>query len=106
MLGATAPEFLYKVVSVQDWKESQDLGHVVLGEMDTPFIHLSTESQLPRILSKYWPSGYYVILKLDPSKLLGRLVLEANPGGENKYYHLYDGRIPISAVLESKVNSP
>lgn len=98
------PEFLYKVVSVQDWEKSQTLGYVVLGKDDTTFVHISTESQLPRITGKYWSSvPEYVILKLDTHRLQGRLVFEANPGGENKYYHLYDGKIPLSAVVDYKI---
>lgn len=98
------PEFLYKVVSVQEWEESQTAGHVVPGALDTTFIHLSTEDQVNRIAKKYWASvPEYFVLKLDSKGLLGRLVLEANPGGENKYYHLYEGSIPLNAVVDAKV---
>lgn len=109
MLGGTemtpqTSEFLYKVTSVQDWEKSQALGYVVLGKDDTSFIHLSTESGLPRITGKYWSSvPEYVILKLDSRKLQGKLLFETNPGGENKYYHLYDAKIPLDAVVDYKI---
>lgn len=101
--GAT-PKFLYKITSVQDWEKSQIAGHVIPGELDTLFIHLATEGQLEKITKKFWSSvSEYYILKLDSRKLKGKLVFEANPGGENKYYHLYKGSIPLNAVVEAKV---
>ena len=98
------PAYLYKVVSVEDWEQS--CGTVRLSSMDDAFIHLATKAQLPKILDKYW-SGVpeYVVLKVKTSKLPGRLVFETNPGGETKYYHLYDGSIPLDAVVDSKIHS-
>lgn len=42
-----------------------------------------------------------MVLKIDPSKLIGKLVFEVNPGGTQKYYHLYNGKIPLNAVIEA-----
>ena len=96
------PQYLYKVISVENWQASTSLGHVKLTSEDGEFIHLSTVDQLDRIIGKYWASvPEFVVLKLDTSKLLGKLVYEKNPGGENKYYHLYDGTIPLDSVIES-----
>ena len=67
---------------------------------DTTFIHLSTGDQLPRITDKFFKGIDYVILKVETKKMQGRLVFENNPGGENKYYHLYEGTIPLDAVVE------
>lgn len=99
------PKYLYKVLSAEDWKASQNRKKIQLSKMDAEFIHLSTEEQLDRILDKYWSTvPEYVVLKLETAKLPGKLVLEANPGGAQKYYHLYNGSIPLSAVVESKSN--
>ena len=96
------PTYLYKVLSTDDWEKS--LKTVRLSSMDADFIHLSTEAQLNRIIDKYWSdASEYVVLKLETAKLPGKLVLEANPGGMNQYYHLYDGSIPLSAIAESKI---
>jgi uncharacterized protein (DUF952 family) len=77
---------------------------VNLTDADQDFIHLAREDQLDRITKKYWDKDpEYVLLKIDTKKLPGKLVFEANPGGENKYYHLYDGSIPLKAVVESKI---
>ena len=89
------PPFLYKIVAEEKWSDEC----LQLTEEDFPFIHLAEHDQLERILDKYWQKIPCVILKLDTAKLPGRLVYEANPGGSNKYYHLYDGSIPHSAVV-------
>ncbi len=96
--------FLYKIMSQQDWQESQKLGYLKPLAADAQFIHLSTDQQLDRIIAKYW-SGHddVVVIKLDPTKFTGNLVLEANPGGSAKYYHLYGGIIPFDAVVEHNV---
>lgn len=95
------PSFLYKILSNSDWIESQSQINLTLSPDDDEFIHFSTEDQLPRITQKYWSHvSDYVILKIDVSKLKGRLVYEANPGGTSKYYHLYDGAIPTEAVIQ------
>lgn len=97
------PQYLYKVLSVEDWRDSQGRGSVKLQDADREFIHLSRADQINRIVEKYWNNvPEYVILKIDTAKMEGTLVFEANPGGNNKYYHLYHGSIPLSAVIESK----
>lgn len=99
------PRYLYKVLSVEDWKKSQGMESVKLADADHDFIHLAREDQLERIVKKYWSTvPEYIVLKIDTTKLPGNLVFEANPGGENKYYHLYDGSIPLKAVIDA-VNS-
>lgn len=93
------PVFLYKVLSVEDWAKSQKTVH--LSSMDAEFIHLATEDQLSSIIAKYWADvPRYIVLKLEVSKLSGNLVYEANPGGMNKYYHLYNGNIPLSSIVK------
>lgn len=95
--------YLYKILSLDNWNKSFTLSHIALSSDDDHFIHFSTEEQLNRIIDKYWGNvSEYVILKLDAKKLPGRLVYEANPGGENKYYHLYEGSIPKEAIVERR----
>ena len=96
------PIYLYKVISITDWENS--CKEIRLSDMDAEFIHLSMEDQLDRILKKYWSNvDEYVLIKLESSKLPGELAFEANPNSTNKYYHLYHGSIPFSAIVELHV---
>lgn len=96
------PTYLYKVLSMDDWGNTCKTIH--LSSMDSDFIHFSTEEQLDKIIEKYWADvSEYVVLKVETAKLPGNLVLEANPGGTNKYYHLYNGAIPLTSIIELKV---
>lgn len=104
MQSNTAPQFLYKILSLPDWRNSQNQEFIILSKDDDQFIHFSTEDQLNGIISKYWANAKeYAVLKVDANQLPGRLVYEANPGGTNKYYHLYDGSIPRKSIYEFKV---
>ncbi|MFA6916795.1 MAG: DUF952 domain-containing protein [Parachlamydiales bacterium] len=99
----TPPAYLYKILSLDNWAGSAASEDVALPSDDTQFIHLSTQEQLEKITSKYWKDvPEYILLKLEVSKLKGKLILEANPGGSNKYYHLYDGSIPKDAIVETR----
>ncbi len=94
------PEFLYKIVSSEDWQKSLSQKEIVNSAMDKDFIHLATEEQLPRIAEKFWKDKDYIILKLITNKLVGRLIYEANPNGATKFYHLYEGTIPLKSVVD------
>ncbi len=97
------PAELYKILSVEDWEASKFLPRIKRGTMDQDFIHLATREQLRGVRDKFWAEAKtYVVLSLSPSALSGRLVLESNPGGSSKYYHLYDGEIPHGAVSAVK----
>lgn len=97
------PQYLYKILSSRNWHATQNRHIVTLSADDDAFIHLATEEQLDRIIVKYWSNcSSFVVLKLDTSKLKGDLVLEANPGGTTKFYHLYKGFIPFNSIVESK----
>jgi len=102
--GVETPQYLYKILSYRNWQATENRRVVSLSGDDKEFIHLSTEEQLGRILEKYWADvAQYVVLKLDVSKLRGRLQYEANPGGSTRYYHLYDGFIPFQAIREARL---
>lgn len=92
------PEYLYKIVSTIEWQESLLKHYVVNSTIDEDFIHLAKEEQIEHVLKKFWHAKDYVIVKLNMKKLVGHLVYETNPGGSTKYYHLYEGKIPLDAV--------
>jgi uncharacterized protein (DUF952 family) len=100
------PLHIYKILSLQNWQASQNRKYVEVPASDASFIHLSTEDQLEKIIAKYWSeTQQFVILKIDANKLEGRLAYETNIGGATKYFHLYDGSIPSSAIVEAKIIS-
>lgn len=96
------PQELYKIVTEQQLAESQSQEHLILSDGDKAFIHFSTEEQYPQILKKLASKSdeTYIVLKIETKKLIGEMKFEANPGKQEKYYHLYDGAIPMSAVSE------
>lgn len=96
------PAFLYKIMSEEDWETSQRQHKLKLGQADDQFIHLSTEEQIDKIYEKFFRGMPVVILKIKTDKLHGKLVKERNPGGMTEYYHLYDGSIPMDAVVSSQ----
>lgn len=95
------PKYLYKIVSPEEWQDSLRKNQVVTSPMDKDFIHLATEGQLAHVIQKFWNGKSYIVLKLDSKKMSGRLICETNPGGTNQYYHLYEGSIPLDAVIEA-----
>jgi uncharacterized protein (DUF952 family) len=102
----SSPEYLYRIVSTEQWGESLRQNQVVNSSIDKDFIHLATEEQLAHITQKFWNNRNHIIIKLASKKLAGRLVYEANPGGTTLYYHLYDGNVPLDAVVEiSKIHA-
>ncbi len=100
VMEESAPRYLYKVVSVEDWKRSVAGNQVALSPIDEEFVHLATREQLSHVEKKFWAGREYLILKIETEKMGGRLIHETNPGGVTKYYHLYDGVIPLEAVVE------
>lgn len=98
------PKHLYKVLALELWQASENKQSVVLSPEDAPFIRFQKEDELSRLLH-YWGTLNvpHVVLKIKASKLQGKLVFEAKLGGSTKQYHLYDGCIPMSAIIESKI---
>jgi uncharacterized protein (DUF952 family) len=97
------PQYLYKIVSVANWDTSQTRDCVVLAPNDDVCIHLSKEDQVEKVVKKKWATTSYVLLKIETSKLPGRLVFETSPGGSIKHYHLYEGSIPLNAIVDHAV---
>ena len=97
------PAHVYKILTPAAWQSCQGQPRLALGADDARFIHLAEPDQVGRIAAKFFSKEPQVIVvELDPAKLPGRLVHEANPGGATLYYHLYDGYLPFSAVTGVK----
>ena len=98
------PKHLYKVLALDLWQASENKQSVILSAEDALFIRFQKENELGRLLH-YWAklNVPHVVLKIKANKLEGRLVFEAKLGGSTKQYHLYNGCIPIDAIVESKI---
>jgi len=100
-MNEVTPDYLYKVLSWENWEASREFDTLELPPEDAAFIHFSKEDQLERILTKFWADvEQYVVLKIETQALIGRLVFEPNRGRKTKYYHLYDGAIPKCSIIE------
>ena len=97
-------QYLYKVLSFEHWQASQNKENLSLPSEDDAFIHFSKADQLDRLITKYWSESLqFVVLKINTADLKGNLVFESNLGGTAKYYHLYEGFIPFSSIIESRI---
>ena len=105
MKETTPLKYLYKIVSQEAWEESLFANRLMLSSMDSEFVHLATEQQVPDVLRKHWKGREYVILKVVPSKMTGRIIYEYNTSRTAKYYHLYEGEIPLDAVVHVHVTT-
>lgn len=94
--------YLYKVVTLEQWHDSQKATHLKLLPADEEYIHLSTEQKIFDVIENFYSSEEeVVVLTLDIYALEGRLVEEMIPKkGSTGYYHLIDGAIPMEAVVE------
>lgn len=105
-LGGAVPQYLYKVISKKDWDDSQGEQSLQLTPIDKEFIHLAEDGDVQRIINKFFADEpVVVVVKLDPAKFKGRLVKERNPGGTTEYFHLYEGSIPMEAVVDARITS-
>jgi uncharacterized protein (DUF952 family) len=100
---SSTPKYLYRIVSPEEWEKSKGQQVLETSSLNENFIHLATKEQLPHIAKKFWNNKDYVILTLDTKKLIGRLVYETNPGATTLYYHLYEGNIPLDAVIDASM---
>lgn len=103
MIQNPTPEYLYKIISAEEWQKSLLQNEVVGSSIDKEFVHLAKEDQLAHVAQKFWNNMDYIVLKLASKKLVGRLIYETNPGGSTQYYHLYEGNIPLDAVVDVTV---
>ena len=95
-------EFLYRVVSLEDWEEAQGLGRVPrCGSDDRDgFVHLSTEETFIETANLYFEiSEAPLALEIDPKLLGDDLKWERRglPWGRS-FSSLYSEGIPLSAV--------
>ncbi len=66
-------------------------------------MHICSQEQIQTIIDKFWShEPILIIATIDSTQVVGRLEYETNPGGTTKYYHLYSGSVPITAVVDTE----
>ncbi len=91
---------LFKILTLDDWDKSCQSDRLCTPASDTAFVHFSTEKQYPAITAKKFTSVPHVVLRIDATRLVGKLELEWDKKHTDQYYHLYNGYIPLEAVID------
>ena len=95
-------DFIYRVVSLEDWEQAQRLGRVPRCGADDRdgFVHLSTEKTFIETANLYFETSEAPLaLEIDPKLLGDDLKWEAVASrGDVVFPHLYSEGIPLSAV--------
>ncbi len=95
------PKHLYKIVSMDQWEQSKNKNNLILSDMDKDFIHFSTNAdQVNYVVNKYWKNKPYILLTIDTQKTPGAYKLEWNSKKTDQFWHLYNGGLPHSAIVE------
>lgn len=95
------PRYLYKIVTLENWKASQGKDTVVLETEDDNLISFVKKEELHHMEKRYASHGSHVILKVETCKLPGTLSYKGN--AMEKYYYLHDSTIPMDAVAETEI---
>ena len=93
---------LYRVVSLEDWKQTLAKGQVPRCGADERdgFVHLSTQDNFMETANLYYEEAEQpVVLEIDPEGLGDALRWEVVPTRNNQAFpHLYAPGVPLSAV--------
>ncbi len=92
------PSHLYLIVSSKTWQESKNDRSFPAKE----YVHFWKEEQLKEIGQEEDFDHVYVILKVATDKIEGKWVYKADKEGEEKFFFLYKGLIPMASIIESK----
>ena len=99
----STPEHLYKVISLEGWRESLLRNQIVATPIDKDFVHLAKEDQVEYVVHKFWNNADHIVLKLASKKLIGHLICEYNSAKTSKFYHLYNGSMPLESVVDVSI---
>jgi len=94
--------YIYHIISLAEWNEMSVKNLVTNPSLESEgFIHCCNYNQINGVLERYFKNvSDLVLLKIDCSVLLAKLIYEMAPIGE-AFPHVY-GPINISAIIEYK----
>lgn len=96
---------LFHIALAGDWREAQRDGAYrisTLGRLleEQGYIHLSFAHQVKGVADRvYRGKGDLLLLRIDPARLVARVVVEPGEGTSEQFPHLY-GELPIDAVID------
>jgi uncharacterized protein (DUF952 family) len=106
-------EPIYKILADSSAQKLDQLDAIELQPTDltSKFVHCTFNHQTQDKIQKFYPGQVVYVAELDMYKLIKEgfiLVVESNPGGQNKYPHLYhlSGKaemIPKKAIKSIKI---
>jgi uncharacterized protein (DUF952 family) len=93
---------IYHVTTRAAWQQALQQGfYEAPSLLDEGFIHLSTETQVPGVLNRYYKDQVnLLLLHIDEHKLLAALKYELAPSVNELFPHVY-GRINLDAVVKT-----
>ena len=100
-MQSTQPELIYKVATAASFAPARLSGHYAGVPVDLAdgYMHFSTAAQLPETLRRHFAGqGDLLLLAVRAADLGPGLAWEPSRGGE-LFPHLYDGPLPLSAIL-------
>ena len=102
---------LFHIAVAEDWAAAQKTGQVTDSTRGVTleqegYIHCSYAGQVAATAARFYGDlAEVVVLRIDPSRLKGRVVEEDLAGTGEPFPHVY-GPIPIAAVVEARTTSP
>ncbi|MGY6501962.1 MAG: DUF952 domain-containing protein [Acidimicrobiales bacterium] len=98
---------IFHIARASDWDDAVRTGHYAMSTVDRTldeegFIHASFRPQLEGVVDRHYGDvdGPLVLLAIDPERLTSELRVEAPPGRDEGYPHIY-GPLNATAVVES-----
>ena len=96
---------LYHIALADDWARAESTGEYAVSTRgrslaDDGFIHCSFAEQVAATADRFYADvDDAVVLRIDPDRLVSRVVVEDLDGTGEQFPHVY-GPIPVDAVVE------
>ncbi len=96
---------LYHIALADDWAGAESSGEYAVSTRgrslaDDGFIHCSFAEQVAATADRFYADvDDAVVLRIDPDRLMSRVVVEDLAGTGEQFPHVY-GPIPVDAVVE------
>ncbi len=104
-MGTEPSEHIFHIAKVADWEAAQAVGEYRVSTLghsleQVRFLHASFAGQWPAVHEAFYAGldQPLVLLEIDAGLLGVPVVVEAPPGTDEKFPHIY-GPLPVAAVV-------